>query len=143
MKTLAEMCIAFTSTRPSRTPDFSTAAATSDVMFTNARRAGTCIHLYSVWLFTGPAGRRSSGGDEPHQRERVAVGILELAELQLALVRALDHDRRTAEPHAARFELRAERVDVGGVDVEDGPARRQRRLDAHHQPHVAHLVEHH
>src|SRR5256885_8775040 len=31
---------AFTSTRPSRTPDFSTARLTSRVMFTNARRSG-------------------------------------------------------------------------------------------------------
>src|SRR5512147_1710180 len=51
MNTLAEMCIAFTSTSPSRTPDRCTAAATSAVMFTNARRSGTFMLRYSVWLF--------------------------------------------------------------------------------------------
>src|ERR1051325_8596113 len=58
MNTLAVMCMAFTSTSPSRTPDFSTARVTSRVMLTNARRSGISSARYSVWLFM--AGHRST-----------------------------------------------------------------------------------
>src|SRR5260221_687116 len=52
MNTLALMCIAFTSTRPSFTPLFVTAASTCGVRFTNPRRAGRFMKRDSVCAFT-------------------------------------------------------------------------------------------
>ena len=51
MKTEAVMCMALTSTRPSRTPLSRTAASTCGVMFTNAIRAGRLKVRYSVCDF--------------------------------------------------------------------------------------------
>src|SRR5215217_1788896 len=54
MNTLAVMCIALTSTRPSRTQLWRTASATRAVMFTNPTRPGTVNVKYSVSDFIRP-----------------------------------------------------------------------------------------
>ena len=51
MKTLAVMCIALTSTRPSRTPLSRIAASTSGVMLTNARRVFVWTVRTLRWVF--------------------------------------------------------------------------------------------
>src|SRR6266436_7026955 len=62
MNTLAVMCIAFTSTRPSRTPLAATTRSTSGVRFTNPRREGTFMVRYSVRdLMGGSTGPKASG----------------------------------------------------------------------------------
>ena len=51
MKTEAVMCIAFTSTSPSCTPEAATICCTRSVMFRKSIRAGMLNVRYSVRLF--------------------------------------------------------------------------------------------
>src|ERR1700733_6536546 len=80
-----------------------------------------------------------------HQRQRVAVGVLEGAQLELVRLGALDGLGGAQEHDALGFQSRAERVDVGGVEIEhaaaDGAARLL--LLADHQAQALELEEEH
>src|SRR5581483_8949502 len=91
----------------------------------------------------GPDARAPSSFHQPHQRQRIAVGIAEFAKLQVMCFVALDGLCGAQERNAFGLQFLAERIHVGRVEVNHRTADWIVRscVFADHQPKTLQLEE--